>query len=63
MLPESEGPQHAINIMKTNRIILALTGLALVSSLRLQAQTNVIYYDPFTTTAGRKRLIVCSTQP
>lgn len=34
--------------MKTNRILAALTGLALVGSLRLQAQTNIIYFDPFT---------------
>ena len=39
-------------VMKTNSLMFALTGLALIAALRLQAQTNVIYYDPFTTTAG-----------
>ena len=38
--------------MKTTKILLAVTGLALVSALHIQAQTNVIYHDPFTASAG-----------
>ncbi len=34
--------------MKTTKFLLALTGLALTSIPHLQAQTSVLYFDPFT---------------
>jgi hypothetical protein len=38
--------------MKTNRPILAVAVLAVGFALQLQAQTNVIYFDPFTAPEG-----------